>query len=124
MIYFLKIGRRHVKVGYSENVAKRIEGIESGWRKSPRPEFRLLGVIPGDRRFEQEILRMFADLLEDAFVQGYRSYEIFRYESPIREWIDRSILDYRDSIDANRCHRHWVTPVRVLGWDRCESVSA
>lgn len=58
-VYFLALGDEYIKIGFSENLPKRIRDLTSNyahWARQKYLPIRLLGTVPGDLRREREIL--------------------------------------------------------------------
>ena len=70
MIYFIKSGNKHVKIGYTANLSRRVKELQTG-----NPLYlTVLGTIPGGKETEQELHKL------------YDKYRIKRKSTGSTEW--------------------------------------
>ena len=89
MVYFIKVNNR-VKIGYSNNMDKRINGLKTSNPYSN--EIELLLLIDGERDIEKKLHKKFSDIR----ICG----EWFLYSSEIKEFI-KSNIDRNITISLN-----------------------
>jgi hypothetical protein len=95
-VYIIEIGKRHVKIGFTTNLAKRFKAFETS-----ALGVNLVLAIPGERGLEKKLHKL---LSEQHFAR-----EIFEYEWRIDSFV-RYVKDY--GLDRGLCFLEETSPQR------------
>lgn len=93
MVYFIQSSEGSIKIGYSQNIQKRLKSLQTNHSSS----LQLLGIIKGDKQKEKEIHNLF----KNSRIKGewfFPSYQVLKF---IKENTTLDLVDSTDKIDHN-----------------------